>query len=147
MSKKSSNKQPRLVKGKEEILAELQKSAVWRKRMDFTKNKFWPALVEASMSIDDAKQFVASIPGMVMNLILESYKGRKFGELNLISKLSTTDPKYEKYKAMLELFNDEDVFIARDLIRDMEGEINLALRDEEISRPLSSLKVNWLDEK
>lgn len=139
-------KKPRLVKSKEELLAELKKSAEWNNKMNFIKKEFYPALIEASVSIEDAKQFLSSIPTLIMQMILEVYKDKHFGELNLASRLDTSDPKYNSYVKLIELFNDKKVFEVRDLINGMEGEIQMFISDEMKERPLASLKTAWLDE-
>jgi len=147
MSKKSSGKVPRLVKNKEQLLADLKKSAEWVKKMDFVKNKFYPALCEASLSIDDAKQFITSIPTTIMQTMMEHFKDKNLGELNLVSKLDPADPKYKSYCQLIELFSDEKIFAARDLINGMDAEINMFVSEELKTRPLSSLKTLWIDSK
>lgn len=140
-------KKPRLVKSKEEVLAQLRKSADWNKKMDFTKNKFWPALLTASKSIDDATIFLSSLSTMIMQEFLASMKQKTFGELNFKEKLNKEDSNFTQYSELLDLFNYETIFDSKELIEGMRNEINLFVQEELKDRPLSSLKAKWLDEK
>lgn len=146
MSKKSALQAPRLTKSKEELLAELNKNQKFVEKMKFTKEQFYPAMVKASRNIDDARSFLSSINSVLMQNFLTFMKEKKFSELNITDSLDPKDEKYEDYVAMFNLFNDMNVYEAKDIIEGMRAEINLFIDEELKERGLDTLKAHWLDE-
>ena len=135
--------QPRVNKTPEQIIKEVKNKEEVLRLRNFVKEKFYPALVSASTSIDDAKFLLSSISNMVMEQFLSQMKEMKFSELNLESKLDKTSPQYEDYKKILELFKDEDVYATRELIEGMKGEVESMITAELKERKLDSLKTNF----
>lgn len=140
-------KKTRHNKTKEQIIDDMKKRELFKEKMDFTKNKFYPALCAASRNIDDAKQLVSSLNSMMMDKFLGFMKEKKFSDLDLHTLLDPKEEKYQEYIALLALFSDMSVFDAKYFIEGMRNEIDFFLREEQIERPLSSLKPKWLDEK
>jgi len=114
--------------------------------MDFTKNKFFPALVNASSSIDDAKTFLSSINNVLMEKFLGLMREKNFKDLGLVKALDPKDKNYKNYAELITLFDDMNVFDAKDCIEGMRSELDLFISDEMKTRPLSSLKPKWIDE-
>jgi len=112
----------------------------------FIKEKFYPALMEASTSIDDAKFLLSSLSNMVMENFLAQMKETKFVSLNLGAKLDKKAKNFPQYAAMLALFADENVLQARELIEGMKSEIELFINDEMKKRKLDTLTTNFLQE-
>lgn len=139
-------KQKRRNKTKEELLLDLKKNEKFMAKMKFTKEKFFPALIEATDSVEDATIFLGSINTILMEEFLGFMKEKKFSDLNLVNKLDQKDENYEKYKALLSLFDEMNVFEAKDLIEGMKNEINLFIQEEMKNRKLDSLPTRWLDE-
>ena len=133
-------------KKKEQLIADLQKNQKWVAKMKFTREKFYPALVELDESIDDTKTFIASINQIMMEKFLDLMRQNKFGDLKLAEVLDSKDAKYDKYKAILELFKDHSVFDAKDCIEGLKGELDLFVQDEMKERKMSTLKCKWLDQ-
>ncbi len=136
----------RVLKNKEELLAELRSNAAWTQKMKFAKETFWPALCEASMNIDDATMLLSGFSDRIMNEFLGLMKEKKVSELNLENKLDKESPKYKENLALIGLFKDCNVFEAKEHIEGMKGEIETFKRDEFQDRPLSSLKTKWIDQ-
>jgi len=134
------------LRSREELLSDLKKNADFQKKMSFTKNVFYPALIEASKNIDDAQTFLGSINTVMMESFLGYMKEKKFGELKLQDKLDTKDEKHDQLVSMLDLFNDMSIFEAKDLLEGMKREISLFLSEENKVRKLSDIKPQWLDE-
>lgn len=133
-------------KTKEQLIKELMANKRFQEKMAFTRDKFYPALMDSSKSIDDALSFLGSISTIVMESFLEFMKDKKFSELNLTDKLDKKDEKYEELVDLLTLFNDMNVFDAKDLIEGMKREVQLFCNEEMKTRQLSSLKTKWIDE-
>lgn len=113
-------------------------------KREFVKDKFYPALLKASTSVDDAKFLLGSMSNTVMETFLAMMKDKKFSDLHLEKKLDPKAPNYSEYLALLELFKDENVFVARELIEGMKNEIQMMVDNELKERPLASLKTDFL---
>jgi len=135
-------KQPR---SKSEIKEGMKRLAEVERMRSFVKETFYPALVKASTSIDDAKFLLGSFSNMVMEQFLAHMKIMKFKDLDLVSKLDPQSEQYEHFKAMVELFNDESVYGGRELIEGMKNEVNMMIDNELKTRKLDTLKTNFLE--
>lgn len=133
-------------KTREQLLADLKKNKQFMEKMKFTKEVFFPALGNATTSIDDALQNLQIISSIIMEKFLGLMKEKTMKDLKLAESLSGTDPKSTEMKAMIALFDDMSVFDTKDLIEGMRNEINLFLTEENKTRKLSDLKPKWLDE-
>lgn len=136
----------RVIKSKEEVIADLRKNSEWTQRMKFVRESFWPALCEASMNIDDATMLLSGFNDQIMEKFLAKMKDFKMKDLGLEEKLDKVSPKYEENKKMLALFDECNVFEAKQYVEGMKGEIETFKRDEFQDRPLSSLKTKWIDD-
>lgn len=128
---------------KEEIRNAILKSPEAMARMQFIKSDFWPALENTGDSIEQVVQFLSGFNTAMMQEFLSLMKDRQFKDLELDKKM---DDPGSKYKPVVELFNDMTVFQVKEYIEGMKGEIELFRREEDMKRPLSSLKTKWLDE-
>lgn len=142
MSKKLIHKP----KDREQLIAELKKNQDWAAKMKFTKEQFYPALLELDSSVDDIKMFLSSIDSILMERFLGKMKETKFSDMKLIDVLDKKESRYEGYVKIMELFNDMNTYDARDAIAGMKGELDTFVNDEMKNRKLSSLKTKWLDE-
>lgn len=139
-------KEKRVVKSKEELLAEMKNNTRFIEKMKFVREKLYPAVVESSDNIDDAKMFLSSINTVLMERFLDQMKKKTFKELGIIDGLDKDGEKFGKYQKLLALFDDMSVFDAKDYIEGMRSEIDLWITDELKERPMSTLKVTWIDE-
>lgn len=144
--KSKHNKNPQQHKTKEELLADLKANGDFIMKMKFTKEQFYPALCEASTSIEDAGQLLSGFNTTIMQEFLGLMREKKISDLNLEEKLDKDSPKFEKNKELLGLFADMSVFDAKDYIEGMRNEIALFQQEEMRERPLSSLQTKWMDE-
>lgn len=139
-------KSKRVVKSKEEIVKELQKSQEFKKNMAFTKDQHFPALIKASRNVDDAKMLLSSINSILMEKFLQKMKDVKFSEFKLHEALDPEDEKYEFTFEWVHLFDDMSVYDAKALLEGMKSEINLFIDEEMKERTLDTLKTRWLDD-
>lgn len=144
--KSKHNKKPQIHKSKEELLNNLRGNADFQLKMKFIKEQFYPALLEASTSIEDASTLLSGFNSTIMEKFLGLMKEKKVSELDLYSRLDVNAPKHEQHKKLLELFSDMDVFQAKEYIEGMRNEIEQFKLDEFRERPLDTLKTKWLDE-
>ncbi len=139
-------KQAPKMRTKEELLASLKGNAVFKEKMAFTREKFYPALIEATTSIDDAQQNLYTINTVIMEKFLGLMKEKTMKDIKLVDNLSKDDPKYEQMVELVSLFDNFSVFDAKDLLEGMRNEISLFLTNENKSRSLADLKVVWIDQ-
>lgn len=137
---------PQKHKSKEELMADLKANTKFQEKMKFTKDVFYPALCEATTSIDDASILLSGFNTVIMQEFLAMMKDKTLKELNLGDKLDPFNNKMDECKKLLALFEDMSVFDAKDYIEGMRNEIQLFLTEEAKERSLSELKVKWLDE-
>jgi len=146
MAKSKTKKVIHVPKSREQLIAEMKKSAKWQEKMKFVKEKFYPAILDIDSSISNTKMFVSSINQMMMEKFLGYMREKKFSELKMVEILDKKDENYDKYVALLELFNDLSVFDAKDMIEGMSGEIGTFIEDDLKERKISDLKVKWIDQ-
>ena len=140
------NKKPQRHKTKEELLADLKANAEFISRMKFVKEQFYPALCEASTSVEDAIMLLHGFNSNMMESFLGFMKEKKVKDLKLEEKLAKGSDKYDDFVKLLNLFSEMSVFDAKAHIEGLKGEIEKFKTDEMQERPLSSLKTKWLDE-
>ena len=128
------------------LLAKLKNDADWTSKMKFVKEVFYPALCKATISIEDATQNLVILNSIMMEKFLAKMKETKYGDLDMESNLSPKDPKYEDLKALLHLFDDKNVFEAKELMEGMKGEIEQFKADWWKNKTLDELPTKWVDE-
>lgn len=144
--RKSQAKQPIVNRTREQILADLKGNAEFARKMEFTKQQFYPALCAASTSIDDAQMLLSGFNTAIMQEFLSKMKETPLSALKLEDKLEMGSEKYQENRVLLDLFKDMNVYEAKDYIEGMRNELALFIAEEQKERPLSDLKVKWLDE-
>lgn len=132
-------------RSKEEIADGMKRVAEAKRMREFVKTKFYPALMSASTSIEDAKFLLGGFSNQIMETFLAQMKEKKFIELKLHEKLDKKSPLYKEFVAMLALFSDENVFTARELVEGMKNEIQMFIDTEMKDRKLDTLKTNFLE--
>jgi len=80
---------------KEEIAKGIRDVQEVRRQRSFVKDKFFPSLIKASTSIEDAKYLLTSLGNMIMQEFLAQMKEKKFNELKLTEKLDSKSPQFE----------------------------------------------------
>lgn len=131
-------------KNKEELIkdAEIQKEVI-RKR-NKAKDELYPLLLRESKNIEDASVFCQSV-GIAINQAFNNKKRElKIKDLNLISQLDEKGKEYARYKAILEMFAEENLKDALEVINGMPDAISGFIREETLNRKLDSLKTNFL---
>lgn len=129
-------------KSKEQILREME---VARKRT-IVKDRFYPALVKATVSIDEAKMLTQAAVSFIMEEVLSAMKERKFEEIKdkLIEGLCKEDEtRKQEITELFDTLNSEDFYVAREIIEGMNRAIDHTLAMENRDRTLSTLNPNW----
>lgn len=140
------DKKPRENKTKEQLLSELKQNQDFQKKIAFSREKFYPALIKADPTVEEASMWLGGFNTAMMNAFLERMKEVKMKDLNLTLKLDAMSDQFVQFRDIIELFDDMTVFEAKDNIEGMKGEIELWRQDEDRERKLSELKTKWIDE-
>lgn len=139
-------KPKRVLKSKEELLAEMKNNVQFIQKMEFVRGKIYPAVVAMNQSVDETKMFLSSINNVLMEKFLGKMKELTFKDLDLIGGLDNKSEDYDKYKALLTLFDDMSVFDAKDYLEGMRNEIDTWVNDELRDKKMADLKVTWIDQ-
>lgn len=139
-------KPKRVLKSKEELLKEMKGNASFIAKMYFVREKLYPAVVDMGESVDDTKMFLSSINNVLMEKFLGKMKELTFKDLQIIGGLDEKGEKFDKYRSLLSLFDDMSVFDAKDYLEGMRNEIDTWVNDELKEKPMSELKVKWIDQ-
>ncbi len=139
-------KPKRVLKSKEELLKEMVGNTAFIAKMHFVREKLYPAVVDLGDSVDETKMFLSSINNVLMEKFLGKMKELTFKDLQIIAGLDAKGEKFDKYQALLALFDDMSVFDAKDYLEGMRSEIDTWVNDELKEKKMSELKVKWIDQ-
>ena len=109
------------------------------------KEQFYPSLVGATVSIDEAKMLIGSISTLMMEEVLQTMKERKFSDISgkLLKKLCPDGAREKEIAHLLSIFDNEDLFVTREIVEGMRNVIEQMLMDENKARTLNSLTPDW----
>ncbi len=132
-------------KTREDLIKEMQnKKEVARKRTIIVDN-FYPALVSATVSVDEAKMLVSAMGSLMMEQVLETMKERKFSDIKsaLHAKLCEGGERAEEVTALLNTLENENLYVAREIMEGVTRTIDQMILDEMRGRNLGTLKTKW----
>ena len=109
------------------------------------KDRLYPALVAATVSIDEAKMLLQSISTLVMEDALQVLKDKKTSEVKdrLLKKLCPDGDRAKEVGALLDVFDGETLFDTKSSVEGMAGAIDYMIRKETQERTLNSLTPDW----
>lgn len=117
---------------------------VARKRLIVT-DKFFPALVAASVSVDEAKQLLGATTALLMEDVLQTMKERKFEDVldRLVKRLCPDGSREKEVEALLKILVGENLFVAREIVEGMTNAIDQMILEDMQSRTLNSFTPDW----
>ncbi len=134
------------VRTKDQIADGMKRIQEAKRLRALARDVLYPAVINASTSIDDAKFLLGSFSNQMMEAFLAKMKETKFIDLKLHEKLDKTAPNYKQYIDLLAVFANEDIYSARELIEGMKNEIQMFIDTELKARKLDTLKTNFLED-
>lgn len=141
--KKGSKRSPiqQLPRTKEQIIRDTE---IARKRK-IVVDKFYPSLVEATVSIDEAKMLLQAATSLIMEEVLSTMKERQFDEIysRLTKKLCPDGTRQIEIEKWLSTMKGENLYVARELIEGANRAISQMLHDEELKRKMDTLNPDW----
>ena len=132
------------VKTKEQLVKESAQMEETKRMRAKVKEEFYPMLLESSKSIDDAKVFCQTLSVSLRQAFNNQLTKQTVEEMNLISMLDKDGDNVERFTKALEMFSQEKLHNALNMIEGMQNAIDGFLREEITKRPLSSLKSDFL---
>lgn len=139
-------KSKRQNKTREEILKDMKSNADFMRRMSFTKDQLYPAIIKASKNVEDATRFLYQTSTMITQKFLGLMKEKKFEELDFVNILDKTDTQYPQYVELFKLFEGMSVYEAKEYLEGMKSEIDLFARELMQKTKLEDLPTRWIDE-
>lgn len=138
-----SNKPPR--QSKEQILADMARKKEVNRKKKLIVESFYPALVESTVSVDEAKGLISAMGSLLMNEVLKTMKERQFAEISktLLTTLCGDGQKMEEVKKLLETLESENLFVAREIIEGMTRAIDTMIHEDMRERKLDTMKPDW----
>lgn len=138
-------KQKRVNKSKEQLVQEQANRAEVARKKDIIVSKFYPALVNATVSVDEAKALINAMGTLLMEEVLKTMKERHFDEIAmaLVDKLCPGDDRKVEIEELLKTLEHENLYVAREIIEGMTRAIETMITEEMRERNLDSLTPNW----
>lgn len=144
-SKTRKSKKPQKHLDKDQ-LAQLEKNQkeISRKRTLITE-KFYPALITATVSVDEAKALINAMGTLLMEDVLRRMKEIQFADISgsLLEKLCADGERQKEVSALLQTLHGENLFTAREMIEGMTRAIEAMITTEMRERKLDTLQTQW----
>lgn len=138
MLKKQNKTQEQLVKEME------NKKEIERKR-DIIVNEFYPALIDATVSVDEAKALISAMGNVIMEDVLGTMKERKFEDIMIkVHGILTQDgERQDEIKRLLNTLKGENLYVAREIVEGMTRAIETMIMTDMRGRKLDTLNPDW----
>lgn len=135
----------RINKTKEQLVKEAENKKIVEHKKDIIVNKFYPALVGATISVEEAKSLIQAMGSLIMEEGLKAMRLRKFDEVapSIFKVLCADSQREQEIEKLLSTLYGETLFVAREIVEGMTGVIGVATATEMKGRTLDTLKVDW----
>ena len=111
----------------------------------FIKEKFYPALVGATVSVDEAGQLLQATISLIMEEAMETLRSKQMHEIRnrIVKKLCPDNERLLAIEELVSLFDKQTLFDARSNLEGMKAVLEQMKIDEMTKRGLDTLKVDW----
>ncbi len=138
MAKKGSKRSP------------ISKDALWKEqenkeKREFVINQFFPALRDATISVDEAGFLLQAATALIMEEAMETLKSTRMRDIRsrVVKKLCPNDERLLSIEHLVTLFDGQTLFEARGNMEGMKNVIEQIKIDEMKGKTLGDLKVDW----
>jgi len=140
-----ANKPKKVTKTKQEIAKQMSNQHEVARKRSLIVDEFYPALIKATVSVDEAKALISAMGTLLMEQVLKTMKERKFSDIamDLQNILCTDGERKDEIGSLLATLANENLFVAREIIEGMTAAIEASIREEMRIRTLATLKTNW----
>lgn len=138
-------KQPRKNKSKDQILSDIKRKEEIARKRAIVVDQVYPALKGATVSVAEAQMLVQAISTSVMEQVLGWMKDKQFAQLipSLLERLCPDGVRRNEVMALLTTVENENVFVAKEILGGMENALNQIVNDDLKNRKLEDLPVDW----
>ncbi len=114
-------------------------------KREFIEHKFYPALKEATVSIDETTALLNAAASLIMEEAMNTLRTVKMGDIRsrLVKKLCPDHDRELSIEALLSLFDKQTLFETRGHLESMKQVISQMQMDEMRERKLVTLKEDW----
>lgn len=107
--------------------------------------EFYPALVEATESVDEASMLLQAGASLIMQEAMEIMNAKKMKEVKgrLIKQLCPNDERLLQMEKLIGIFDGMSLFEARGHFESMKAVVEQMKIDEFRGRKLDTLKPDW----
>lgn len=109
------------------------------------KEQFYPALVEATVSVDEAQMLLQAAVSLIMEEAMEKLRTTLVADIRnrLVKKLAPNDERLLQIEKLIDIFHDHTLFEARGHFESMKAVIEQMKMDEMQKRKLDTLIPDW----
>jgi hypothetical protein len=109
------------------------------------KDEFYPALVGATVSVDEAKMLLQAMSTLIMDVAFNVLREKKVAEIkeSLLKTLCPNNDRIEEIGKLIDVFLDETLFDTKGQIEGMASVIDYMIRSEMQDRTLNSFTPDW----
>lgn len=138
-------KPKKIPRTKEQLIQEAENKKEISRKHHLIVDSFYPALINATISVDEAKALIHVMGSLIMEEVLKTMKFRRFSEVteSLHQHLAKDGERSKEIRILLESLNGENLFVAREIIEGMSKAIGAMEVAEMRTRNLSTLKADW----
>ncbi len=114
-------------------------------KRDFIREKFYPALIGATKSVDEAGHLLQAMTSLVMEEAMQTLRSKKMNEIRsrIIKKLCPDHEREIEITNLVSIFDKQTLFDARSHFEGVKAMIEQMKIDEMSNRGLSTMKVDW----
>ncbi len=111
----------------------------------FIRQDFYPALVNATVSVDEAGQLLQATISLIMEEAMETLRSKQMHEIRnrIVKKLCPDNERLLAIEELVSLFDKQTLFDARSNLEGMKAVLEQMKIDEMTKRGLDTLKVDW----
>lgn len=109
------------------------------------KEEFYPALVDATISVDEAQMLLQAAVALIMEEAMEKLRTTLVADIRnrLVKKLAPNDERLLQIEKLVDIFHDHTLFEARGHFESMRAVIQQMQLDEMQKRKLDTLIPDW----
>lgn len=128
-------------KSKEELELEIKREESKR----FIKEKFYPAVAAATVSVDEATSLLQAAGELIMGEAMQVMKTMKIKDVRniLVRKLAPNDERLLEIEALIGLFDEKTLFDARVSLQNMQSVVEQMKIDAMRKAKLSEMTPDW----
>lgn len=109
------------------------------------KERFYPALADATVSVDEAQMLLQAAASLIMEEAMETLRSKEMKEIKtrIVRKLCPNDERVIAVENLISIFDDISLFDARGHFESMRAVLQQMVTDEMTKRKLDTMTPDW----